>query len=83
MIHINDIAVQQYAERVRPCSYEEAVADIMSHERALQAAADFGIEVVRCPNGERLVLEGDTVVSVYSRGFWPPQCRSPFLEGAH
>jgi len=80
-VRVTRSAALRYGERVEPCSLERARASILSHSRAIEAAADFGCQVVRCGTGERLVLEGATVVGVYERGNLPRQCRSPFREG--
>jgi hypothetical protein len=81
MIHITNHAVQRFQERVRPCSTGQAREHILSHAKAIEAAAAFGCEVVRCAGGERLVLSGTRVLTVYARHDRPRQCRSPFHEG--
>jgi len=57
-------ASARWAERVRPCSRQEAVADILSHSKAIAIAADFGASTIRLGSGHRLRLEGATVVTV-------------------
>lgn len=80
MIHITTHAVHRFQERVQPCRDDEARAAILSHEKALEAAADFHCEVVRCAGGERLILQGRTVVTVYPPHELPRQCRSPYRQ---
>ena len=81
MIHISHHALQRFQERVAPCTLAEARAAILTHSRALEKAAAFGAEVVRCAGGERLILQGSTVVSVYAAHHRPRQCRSPYRIG--
>lgn len=80
MIRVSLHAAQRFGERVYPCSIDEARAAILSHRRALESAVDFGCEAVRLGDGARLILDGDCVVTVYERGFIPPQCRNPFRQ---
>lgn len=58
-------SVERYIERVRPCAWNEAEADLLSHERAILTAAAMGCRTVRLGNGARLVLDGATIVTVY------------------
>lgn len=81
MIWVSNHACQRFCERVRPCSIDEAKAAIMSHQKALEAAVKFGAEVVRCGDGSRLVLQGESVVTVYARGDMPRQLRNPWTQG--
>lgn len=81
MIKVTRHAVERYVQRVRPCSIEEARADIISHERAIEVAARFCCEVVRLGDGSRLVLNGTTVLTVYAAGDFPHQCRNPYNQG--
>lgn len=80
MIHVSRHACQRFTERVAPCSVAEARAAILAHARALETAAGFGCEIVRCGGGERLVLQGDTVVTVYPPDNRPRQIRSPYRQ---
>lgn len=75
MIHVTDHACRRFVERVKPCSLEEAKAEILAHARAIEAAAKFACEVVRLGTGERLVLDGTTVITVYAPKTLPRQCR--------
>jgi hypothetical protein len=78
MIHVTAHAIERFQQRVAPCcTVDEARAAIMSHAKAIESAADFGCEVVRCGGGERLVLDGTRVLTVYGAGHLPTQCRSP------
>ena len=76
MIRVTQHACERFTQRVRPCSLEEARDDILSHSRAIKTAAKFGCEVVRLGSGERLVLDGETVVTVYAPHCLPRQLRS-------
>jgi hypothetical protein len=81
MIHVSNHACERFIERVEACTFEEARAAIMAHEKAIEAAAKFGCEVVRCGRGERLVLSGNRVVTVYAAHTLPRQCRSFYQCG--
>jgi len=85
MIQITTHAIQRFIERVHPCSYSEAREEIFSHARAIEAAASFGCAVVRCGGGERLILAGNRVVSVFPRNAIPRQIRASWHDecGAH
>lgn len=76
MIHVTVNACQQFVEHVAACTIDEARLRIASHEKAIEAAAAFGCAIVRCGTGERLVLCGTRVVTVYARQILPHQCRS-------
>jgi D-serine deaminase-like pyridoxal phosphate-dependent protein len=82
MIHITAHATARYQERVDPVTFEEARAAIMEHAKAIETAASIGCNVVRCGRGERLILDGETVITVYQAGVIPRQCRSRFWPGA-
>lgn len=77
MIRVTSHACHRFIERVRPCSLADARAGILTSSRAIEAAAAFGCEVVRRATGERLILEGTTVLTVYERRTLPRQCRAP------
>lgn len=81
MIHVTLHACERFQQRVAPCSIEEARAAILTHARAIEKAAEFNCAVVRCGHGERLILEGTKVLTVYAAGVRPRQCRNPFREG--
>jgi hypothetical protein len=80
MIRVTEHACRRFGERVLPCSYDEAREHILSHSRAIEKAAEFHCEIVRLGDGSRLVLQGATVVTVYSRGERPRQCRRRHSE---
>jgi hypothetical protein len=75
MIHVTPHAIARFQERVTACTLAEAREHILSHAKAIQSAADFGCEIVRCGGGERLVLSGTRVLTIYGRGELPRQCR--------
>lgn len=75
MIRVTPHACRRFSERVRLCSVEEARDTILSHVRAIEAAAAFGCEIIRLGGGERLILDGSTVVTVYAPHTLPRQLR--------
>jgi hypothetical protein len=81
MIHVTHHALERFVERVAPCSLEEARERILEHARAIEKAAEFGCEVVRCGSGERLILDGTRVLTVYAAHNLPRQCRSAYRTG--
>jgi hypothetical protein len=83
MIHVTHHACERFIERVAPCSLDAARAHILESAKAIEAAARFGCEVVRRAHGERLVLQGETAVTVYAAHDLPHQCRRlrPFGDG--
>ena len=68
MIRVSDHAVLRYRERVCDVSDEAARQSILSHAGAIRTAIGFGAPVVRCGDGTRLVIDGDTVVTVLGPG---------------
>jgi hypothetical protein len=81
MIHVTDHAMRRFAERVTPCSLEEAKAAILSHSRALETAVQFDCQVVKLGDGSKLILQGNRVVTVQARYMIPRQCLNPYREG--
>jgi hypothetical protein len=79
-IHVTKHACERFIERVEPCTIAEARAHILESARALEAAAKFGCEVVRRWRGERLVLRGERVVSVYAADSRPHQICNPYHQ---
>lgn len=79
MISISPHAIHNFIERVAACSRDEARASIMTHEKAIECAADFGCEIVKLGDGSRLVLDGTRVLTVYARHALPRQCRRGVL----
>ena len=73
-IRVTRHACERFAERA-PCSLSEARDRILAAARGIEAPAAFGCEVVRLGTGERLVLDGLTVVTVYARDMLPRKCR--------
>jgi hypothetical protein len=68
MITVSAHAAQRFCERVNPALTPlEAVTEIRSHARVVEIAARFGCSRVKLHGGARLVLDGDTVVTVLSR----------------
>ena len=62
VIKITAHAISRYRERVAPVDYDKAHAALSC--RAVHIAAAFGAKFVRIATGQRIVLEGDTVVTV-------------------
>lgn len=75
MIRVTPHACRRYAERVHSCSPDDARTRILAASRGIEVAAAFGCEVVRMGGGERLILEGSTVVTVYAPHTLPRQLR--------
>jgi hypothetical protein len=82
MIHVSIHACERFIERCHRCSIEEAKEEILSHTRAIEAAARFHCEVVRLGDGSRLILKGERVITVYPAGEFPRQCRNPYTQEA-
>jgi hypothetical protein len=79
VIHVTDHACQRFIERCRACTLEEAKSEILSHAKAIEAAAAFACEIVRLGDGARLVLDGTRVLTVYAPHTLPRQCRQGVL----
>lgn len=75
MIHVYNHAIQRFQERVRPCSAEDARAEIMTASRGIEAAATIGCQVVRLGSRARLILDGENVVTVFGADQVPRQLR--------
>ncbi len=78
-ISVTKHAVNRWMQRVDPrADYADAEATIRSHARAVCIAADFGCKVVKLATGDRLVLEGRSVVTVLARSQGFNACHSDF-----
>jgi hypothetical protein len=75
VIHITTHAIERFIERIAACTTAQAREHILSHSKAIHAAADFHCDIVRLGDGSRLVLDGTRVLTVYGRGNLPRQCR--------
>lgn len=64
-IHVTNHSIIRYQERVSPVSIDEA-RRILSSEMIARACA-FGARFVRLGTGQRIVLEGYSVVTVLPR----------------
>lgn len=61
-------AIERYLERIDgSLTWDQARAAILASEKAIQKAAEFGASVVRNGLGAKLVLDGETVVTVLRR----------------
>lgn len=70
---VSQHAALRFVERIAPhMSLAEARAEIASHARAIEIAAQFGAPVVRLGNGAKLILKADTVVTVIERSSLGP-----------
>lgn len=68
MVMISQHAAERYVERIDPAlTIAEARARIAESLPALERASKFGARVVRQGCGAKLVLVGDTVVTVLTR----------------
>lgn len=67
-ISVTRHAVNRWMERIDRCAdYEQADEAIRSHAKAVCAAAAFGCTCVKLATGDRLILDGRSVVTVLSR----------------
>jgi len=63
-------ASERYVQRVNPAlTVSQARSAIAAHTPAIECAIKFGAHVVRIGTGQKLVIEGDTVVTVAPRDF--------------
>ena len=67
MIRVSRHACQRYQQRIEPVTQRVARERILSHSRALEAAAAMGAKLVKLGDGSRLVLCGCTVTTVFSK----------------
>lgn len=73
MVRVSSHAISRYMERVRRCSVDEAVAALSCS--AVLCAAEFGAKWVRLSGGQRIVIEGDVVVTVHEAHSYRRQVR--------
>lgn len=67
---ISDHAVLRYLERVWGIDVDRAKAEMQASSHVVDAAASFGCDTVKMPNGARLKLKGATVATVLpKRGY--------------
>lgn len=59
---ITDHACQRYAERVRPCTQDEARTAMSS--AFIQTAIAFGARIIRLGGGQRLIIRNKVIVTV-------------------
>jgi hypothetical protein len=67
-VRVTRHAQKRWRERVHPCTYAQAKAEILSHSAAISTAAAFGADTVRLGSNHRLKLKGATVVTVLPLG---------------
>jgi hypothetical protein len=67
-MHVTRHAIMRYRERVADLP-DAAVRDALSSP-AIQCAADFGARTVKLGTGQRVVLDGATVVTVVQKAPW-------------
>lgn len=68
-IRVSMHAAERWCERVDPAaSLAEAVERIQESSRAIRIAAAFGCHCLKLGCGAKLVLDGETVVTVLPRG---------------
>jgi hypothetical protein len=63
-------AAKRWRDRVAPCTRQQAIDSILTHAKAIRAAAAFGARSVKLASRHRLKLDGLTVVTVYPEGRW-------------
>ena len=68
MLHITRHAIMRYQERVADLP-DDAVRIALSSP-TIQCAAEFGARQVKLSGGQRVVLDGDTVVTVVPKAPW-------------
>jgi hypothetical protein len=61
-------AQKRWRQRVHPCTYAQAKAEILEHSPAIIVAAAFGAVTVKLGSNHRLKLKGATVVTVLPQG---------------
>lgn len=59
---ITQHAIERFQQRVRPCSDEEARSCLSC--RGIITAIEFGARLVKLGTGQRVILRGQTVVTV-------------------
>lgn len=70
MIQVTTHAADRYIERVDPSlSYERAREALLAFAPIVRRAAEFGCSTVRIGCGAKLVLEGETIVTVLPKGW--------------
>lgn len=67
-VRVTRHAAKRWRERVHPCTYAQAKAEILEHSAAIATAAAFGADTVRLGTNHRLKLKGATVVTVLPEG---------------
>jgi len=74
-MHVTHHAVDRFIERVNPrLTAAQAEAEMLRAERAVSIAAGFGCSTVRLGCGAKLVLKGETVVTVLARSSIARDC---------
>lgn len=61
-------AQKRWRQRVHPCTYAQAKAEILGHSKAILSAAIFGADTVKLGSNHRLKLRGATVLTVLPLG---------------
>lgn len=61
-IRVTDHAIERYRERVADVDFDTALAALTS--AIVQLAIDFGAHFIRLPGRQRIVLDGNCVVTV-------------------
>lgn len=73
MIRVSSHAISRYMERVRRCTYDEALAALSTP--MIKRAADFGAKYVRLAGGQRIVIEDHVVTTVLPADNYRKQVR--------
>ena len=67
-VRVTKHAAKRWRERVHPCTYRQATAEILEHAAAIATAAAFGADTIKLASNHRLKLRGATVVTVLPEG---------------
>lgn len=67
-VRVTRHALKRWRERVHPCSYAQAKAEILEHSAAITTAAIFGADTIKLGSKHRLKLRGSTVLTVLPLG---------------
>lgn len=67
-VRVTRHAQKRWRERVHPCTYAQAKAEILTHSTAIATAAAFGADTVKLGSNHRLKLKGATVLTVLPLG---------------
>lgn len=64
-IHVTGHAVSRYRERVEAVTFDVAMARLSSP--TIRKAIEIGCPSVKLPGGQRVIIEGNSIVTVHPR----------------